>query len=85
MTQPTLAHVPGILFRTTMRLIARLVFLLAILPLIVGVAMTLASLLLATWRTPRSRRVQLAVDIVLLATELAKERWRVSHTESPVE
>lgn len=79
--QPTFAHIPGILFRTTMRLIGRLIFLLAILPLIVGVTMALASLLIATWRTPRSRRVQLAVDIVLLGTELAKDRWQRGHAK----
>ena len=80
MSQPTLAHIPGILFRTTMRLIARLLFLLAILPLVVGFAFALVSLLLATWRTPRSRRTELVIDIALLATELAKDRWRVSQS-----
>ena len=85
MTQPTFAHIPGIIFRTTMRLIARIILLLAILPLLVGAAFALVSLLLATWRTPRSRRTQLAVDIILLATELAKERWRVTHSDSPAD
>lgn len=85
MSQPTLAAIPGILLRTTLRLLARLVFLLASLFLLIGAGLALGSLLLATWRTPRNRRVQLAADIVLLTAELAKDRWRVTHTDSPDE
>lgn len=83
MSQPTLIHVPGILFRTILRLVARIVLVAASVLLLMGAALALGSLLIATWRTPRSRRTQLATDIVLLAVELIKDRRRVTHTESP--
>jgi hypothetical protein len=73
MSQPTLLSIPGILFRTTMRLIARIVMFLAGIVLLIGAMLALSSLLLATWRTPRTRRTQLIVDAVLLATQIVKE------------
>ena len=82
MNQPTLTSIPGILFRTTVRLVARLILILAGALMLAGAALALVSLLLATWRTPRSRRISLAIDIALLATELAKERRRVTKTDS---
>lgn len=82
MTQPTLAHIPGILFRTVCRTVARILFVAAAAVLTLGFALALVSLLVASWRTTRSRRGQLAAEAVLLAIELAKERWRLSHSDS---
>lgn len=82
MNQPTLATIPGILFRTTLRLVARIILIGAAAFLLIGGMLTLLSLLVGTWRTPRGRRVQLAADIVLLTTELVKERRRVTQTDS---
>lgn len=82
MTQPTLASIPGILLRTVLRLIARILFVLAGALLLGGLALSLFCLLLATWRTPRARKWQLVTDIVLLATEIAKERRRVTKSDS---
>lgn len=79
MNQPTFANIPGILFRTSLRLVGRIIFTLAAVVLTVGAGLALLSLLVSTWRTPRSRRMQLAADIILLVTELAKDRRRVSH------
>ena len=79
---PTLASVPGILLRTSLRLVARVLFCVAAVVLLLGAGLAFSSLLLSTWRTPRTRRVQLAVDIVLLTTELIKERRRVTQTDS---
>lgn len=82
MNQPTLASVPGILLRTSLRLVGRIIFIGAAAFLLIGGALTLLSLLVATWHTPRSRRVQLASDIILLTTELIKDRRRVTQTDS---
>jgi len=75
--QPTLANVPGIFLRTILRLISRVILIAAGVFFLVGIALAFGSLLLATWRTPRSRRAALTADIVLLATEFAKDHWRV--------
>lgn len=82
MTQPTLATIPGILLRTVLRMIGRIIFVGAAAFLIIGTALTLLSLLVATWHTPRSRRVQLASNILLLTVELIKDRRRVTQTDS---
>lgn len=73
MTQPTLIHIPGIIFRTIMRLIARILLFMAGIVLLLGATLALGSLLLATWRTPRTPRTQLVADIVLLGTRIYKE------------
>lgn len=82
MSQPTLIDIPGILLRTTLRLIARIIFMLAGLLLLGGIALTLLCLFLATWRSPRTKKWELAANIVLLATELVKDRRHVSKTDS---
>jgi len=82
MNQPTLASIPGILLRTLFRLLARALFVVAGILLVGGFALSLICLLLATWRTPRSRKTQLITDIILLATELYKDSRRVSKSES---
>lgn len=75
MSQPTLAHIPGILLRTALRSISRIILVLASGVLLFGIALALLSLLIATWRTPRDRRTTLVIDTALLATELVKD-WR---------
>lgn len=74
MNQPTLANIPDILTRTILRLAARIILALAAVVLLIGTALALLSLLIATWRTPRGHRTQLAVDIALAVTALAKSR-----------
>lgn len=71
-SQPTLLDVPAILARTILRTIARIIFAGAVLFLLVGIALTLLSVLLATWRSPRTPRVTLLVDIARATTELVK-------------
>lgn len=82
MSEPTLTAIPGILLRTILRLVARIILVLAGALLLGGIALAIVCLLLGTWRTPRSRKWQLISDIILLTTELVKERRRVSKSES---
>lgn len=76
MSQPTLASIPGILARTLLRAVARILTLAAGIFLLVGLALAFASLMVATWRTPRRPRTQLLVDIAVAGTELYKLRRR---------
>lgn len=70
--QPTLVHVPGILFRAVARTIARLVFVLAGAVLLLGLGLAFVSLFLATFRTARTHRMQVAADLAVTVYELVK-------------
>lgn len=72
MSEPTLASIPGILLRSFLRLVARVILAAAACFLLLGVGFSFLSLIIATWRTPRSHRVQLMADLAGTVTALIK-------------
>lgn len=80
MRQPTLADVPGILWRTFARLIARIVFTAAGGVLLAGFALAYLSILIATFRSTRRPRGQIIVDW-LLATYALWQSYSVSDSD----
>lgn len=75
MREPTLADVPGILFRTTLRAFARLILIFAGLTFSITVALGFCSLFLATWRSPRTPKLQALTDLFISAEKVWRE-WR---------
>lgn len=72
-SEPTLASIPGILFRTLTRLVARGVFFIAAITLTITVALIACSLLLATWRSPRTPKTQAIADVLIAVTQAYRE------------
>lgn len=72
MGEPNVTAIPAILLRTVARTVARVLFLLAGIMLIIGLGLTWLSLVLCTWRTARPRRVQAAADLLTAAVTFAK-------------
>lgn len=62
--QPSLIDVPGILLRTTLRFIARVLLLVAWFGLIATVTTFYAAFMLSTWRSARTPRTQAIYAIV---------------------
>lgn len=80
--QPTLAHVPGILLRTVARCASRVVFLAATAVLLLGLALVAIAAFLATFRSFRGPRTQLAVDLVVAAYGLVLSFKKVTTSDS---
>lgn len=72
MGEPTVTAIPGILLRTIARTIARILFLLAGIMLIIGLGLTWLSFTLCTWRTARPKRTQATVELLTAFTGFAK-------------
>jgi len=72
MNEPTIATIPGILLRSVLRLVSRIIFVAAACFLLLGIGFSLLSLVLATWRSPRSHRIQLIADLAGTVTALVK-------------
>lgn len=81
-TEPTLASIPRILFRTVMRLVARGVFMLAAAALLIGLTLIACSVLLNTWRSPRTPRAQALIGLAL-AAQKAYETFRRENQSVP--
>lgn len=73
--QPTLAAIPGILLRTSLRMVARIILLVAGVALLCTLALGFASLFVATWRSPRTPKIQALTALVLSVWEVYRE-WR---------
>lgn len=71
--EPTVAAIPGILLRTALRFVGRVLFAVAGVLLLCGFSVAFASLFVATWRTPRTHRTQLLASLLVAATQLVKE------------
>lgn len=70
--QPTLAHVPGILLRTILRTIARIILVLAGAVLLLGLGLAFLSLFLATFRSTRGPKSHALVNLMVAAVEAVR-------------
>ena len=71
--EPTLYDVPRILFRAALRLVARVVFVLAGATFFATVVLLWCSFTLATWRITPGRKSQAFVDFFAAGLTLVKE------------
>lgn len=69
---PTLADIPRILLRTTLRFIARIIFAIAWVALLITVILLGVSLLLGTWRSSRNLWRQAAASTIVAVTDIAR-------------
>ena len=72
-TEQSLASVPGIILRSLLRTLARILFVLTALAAILTASLAILSILLATWRSPRTPRTQAIVNVAVSLAQLYRE------------
>lgn len=72
-TEQSLASVPGIILRSTLRTLARIILLLTALTAILTAGFLLLSILLMTWRSPRTHKTTAVVNVAISLAQLYRE------------
>ncbi len=80
MTQPTIASIPGILTRASLKTVARLLLVLVWATLLLTVTLGMLSLFLGTYQSSRTDKREAITDVIGSLTRAYKTFARVNHS-----